>query len=108
MGRTRRSSIQRHARPSATVYRAIADPTRRAILDGLVCGPRNVNDIAADFAMSRPAISKHLRLLRRAALVSERRAGRLRMYQLNPRPLREVDQWLERPGLRRLVAVRHH
>ena len=77
-------------------FRAVADPTRRAILDGLVSGPRHVNEIATEFSMSRPAVSKHLRLLRRAALVTERRAGRRRVYQLNPRPLREIDRWLGR------------
>ena len=77
------------------IYHAIADPTRRAILDRLRAGPAPVNALAADFAQSRPAISKHLRVLREARLVSEQRAGRERIYQLQPVPLQRVAGWLE-------------
>jgi DNA-binding transcriptional ArsR family regulator len=79
----------------ADVFRAIADPTRRAILDRLRSGPSAVNALAADFRQSRPAISKHLRVLRQARLVSEQRAGRERLYALQPVPLRQVQSWLE-------------
>jgi DNA-binding transcriptional ArsR family regulator len=84
-------------RPAAhqDVFRAIADPTRRAILDHLRAGPAPVNALAADFRFTRPAISKHLRVLREAGLVSERRAGRERLYQLRPVPLQQVSGWLE-------------
>lgn len=77
------------------VYHAIADPTRRAILDRLRAGPAPVNALAADFESSRPAISKHLRVLREARLVSEERAGRERLYRLEPVPLQRVVGWLE-------------
>jgi DNA-binding transcriptional ArsR family regulator len=77
------------------VYRAIADPTRRAILDRLRSGPAPVNALASDFSQSRPAISKHLRVLRTARLVRERRCGRERRYSLEPEPLRDVAQWIE-------------
>jgi DNA-binding transcriptional ArsR family regulator len=83
------------ARNLPDVYRAIADPTRRAILDRLRAGPVPVNALAADFRQSRPAISKHLRVLREAALVTEQRSGRERLYQLQPRPLQSVASWLE-------------
>lgn len=83
------------ARREQDVFRAIADPTRRAILDRLRGGPAPVNVLAADFRQSRPAISKHLRVLREARLVAERRAGRERFYQLEPRPLQSVVGWLE-------------
>ena len=83
------------ARAHADVYRAIADPTRRAILDRLRGGPTAVNVLAVDFSQSRPAISKHLRVLRQAHLVSERRAGRERVYQLEPAPLHQVAGWIE-------------
>jgi DNA-binding transcriptional ArsR family regulator len=79
----------------ADVFRAIADPTRRAILDRLRAGGAPVNALAADFAQSRPAISKHLRVLRQARLVREQRSGRERVYELDPQPLREVAGWLE-------------
>jgi DNA-binding transcriptional ArsR family regulator len=58
-------------------------------------GSRPAGQIARAFPISRPAISKHLRLLRRAHLVSERREGRHRFYRLNPEPLKAVDSWLE-------------
>jgi DNA-binding transcriptional ArsR family regulator len=77
------------------VFRAIADPTRRAILDRLRGGPAPVNALAADFSQSRPAISKHLRVLREAQLVAEERAGRERIYALSPRPLQQVAGWIE-------------
>src|ERR1700732_638873 len=77
------------------VFSALADPTRRAVLDLLRAGNLPAGQIARAFPVSRPAISKHLRLLRRAHLVQERREGRHRFYQLNPAPLRAVDSWLE-------------
>lgn len=77
------------------MFRAIADPTRRAILDRLRAGPAPVNALAEDFAQSRPAISKHLRVLRTARLVTEQRQGRERVYQLQPAPLQKVVGWVE-------------
>lgn len=77
------------------VYRAIADPTRRAILDRLRAGAAPVNALASDFSQSRPAISRHLRVLRSARLVRERRHGRERRYSLEPEPLRDVARWIE-------------
>jgi DNA-binding transcriptional ArsR family regulator len=78
-----------------TTFSALADPTRRAVLDLLRKGRQPAGQIAQAFPVSRPAISKHLRLLRRAHLVSEHREGRNRFYHLNPEPLRAVDSWLE-------------
>jgi len=80
--------------PEAT-FNALADPTRRAVLDLLRQGSRPAGQIARAFPVSRPAISKHLRLLRRAHLVQERKQGRHRFYELNPEPLQAVDSWLE-------------
>ncbi len=76
-------------------FSALADPTRRAVLDLLRKGRQPAGRIARAFPISRPAISKHLRLLRRAHLVNEHREGRNRFYHLNPEPLRAVDSWLE-------------
>jgi DNA-binding transcriptional ArsR family regulator len=89
---------------SATVFSAIADPTRRAILDSLRAGERSAGAIAGDYRVSRPAISKHLRVLREAGLVHERRESRLRLYSIRPAPLREVDHWID--GYRMLWAAR--
>jgi DNA-binding transcriptional ArsR family regulator len=80
--------------PEAT-FGALADPIRRAVLDLLRRGRQPAGQIANQFPVSRPAISKHLRLLRRAHLVEEQREGRHRFYRLNPAPLRVVDSWLE-------------
>jgi DNA-binding transcriptional ArsR family regulator len=89
--RTRSSS----AAAAQDVFRAIADPTRRAILDRLRAGPAPVNALASDFSQSRPAISKHLRVLREARLVTEERDGRERVYSLSPMPLQSVAGWIE-------------
>ena len=91
-------------------FKAIADPTRRAVLDYLLEAPHGVNELAGKFDISRPAISKHLRILLRAQLVQARWEGRERIYAINPAPLAEVDQWLQeyrtalRHALRRLKA----
>jgi DNA-binding transcriptional ArsR family regulator len=80
---------------AGAVFDAIADPTRRALLDLLRNGARQAGEIASAFPVSRPAISKHLRRLRSAQLVREHREGRNRVYQLNPEPLRAIDAWLD-------------
>jgi DNA-binding transcriptional ArsR family regulator len=79
---------------NADVFRAIADPTRRAILARLRQGPAPVNTLAAEFSQSRPAISKHLRVLSEAHVVSEQRSGRERIYRIEPATLRQVDDWI--------------
>lgn len=83
------------AAPAHDVFRAISDPTRRAILDRLRAGPANVNALAEDFQQSRPAISKHLRVLREARLVGSTQMGRERLYELQPAPLQRVAGWIE-------------
>jgi DNA-binding transcriptional ArsR family regulator len=80
---------------SEATFQAVSDPTRRAVLDLLRRGSQPAGQIAEAFPVSRPAISKHLRLLRRAHLVREHREGRHRVYELNPGPLRAVDSWIE-------------
>src|SRR5438270_4277042 len=90
-----RSSLQSGTRLPDAAFSALSDPTRRAVLDLLRAGTRPAGDIARAFTISRPAISKHLRILRKAHLVEERREGRHRMYHLNPEPLKAVDSWLE-------------
>ncbi len=77
-----------------TVFRAIADPTRRQILNLLRGRPQTVGQIAANFRTSRPAISKHLRLLRSAGLVVTHKHGAARICGLNAEPLRTVNDWL--------------
>jgi len=79
---------------NADIFRAIADPTRRAILERLRQGPAPVKALAAAFSQSRPAISKHLRILNEARVVSEQRAGRERIYRIEPDRLSEVDDWI--------------
>jgi DNA-binding transcriptional ArsR family regulator len=76
------------------VFRAIADPTRRGILRLLRDRQRTVGEITRNFATSRPAISRHLRLLRSAGLIVTRQHGTTRICQLNAAPLRAVNDWL--------------
>jgi DNA-binding transcriptional ArsR family regulator len=75
------------------VFRAVADPTRRAILDRLRSAALSVNDLAGPFDMTQPAISQHLRILLDAGLVEAEQIGRQRLYKLSAQPLREVFQW---------------
>jgi len=77
------------------VFRAIADPTRREILRLLRGGRHTVGEIAANFRTSRPAISKHLRLLRAAGLVVTHKHGTARVCDLNAKPLRAINEWLQ-------------
>jgi DNA-binding transcriptional ArsR family regulator len=81
-------------KPREAVFRAIADPTRREILSLLRGGRHSVGEIARNFRTSRPAISKHLRVLRSAGLVVMHRRGTARICELNAKPLRAVDDWL--------------
>ena len=78
------------------VFAALADPTRRAILARLASGQASVNELAAPFNMSQPAISKHLKVLERAQLISRGRDAQRRPRQLEARPLAEATEWLER------------
>jgi DNA-binding transcriptional ArsR family regulator len=76
------------------VFAALASPVRREILSLLLAGPQPVNRLAAHFEMARPSVSEHLRVLREAGLVSEERAGRQRLYELQAEPLAQVRDWL--------------
>ena len=76
------------------VYKAIADPTRRSLLKELSTGEKSVTDLLEPFAMSMPALSRHLQVLREVDLVKQERRGRQRIYSLNAEPLQEVLQWL--------------
>lgn len=77
-------------------FAALADPTRRAILARLASGQASVMELAAPFAMSQPAISKHLKVLERAGLVSRGREAQRRPRRLQAKPLAEASEWLER------------
>jgi len=87
--------VTERRKASDAAFRAIADPTRREILGLLRGGPQTVGALASNFRTSRPAISKHLRLLRSAGLVSSRKAGATHVCHLNAEPLRVVDTWLQ-------------
>jgi DNA-binding transcriptional ArsR family regulator len=75
-------------------FRAISDPSRRAILDLLALGERSVNELLEHFSFSQPALSRHLRVLREAGLVTTKSDGRLRRYSLRAEGLRSVADWL--------------
>ncbi|OLD84942.1 MAG: transcriptional regulator [Gemmatimonadetes bacterium] len=79
-----------------TTFAALADPTRRAILVRLADGEATVTELAAPFDMSQPAISKHLKVLERAGLITRGREAQRRPRKLEPRPLTEATDWIER------------
>ncbi|WP_158890195.1 ArsR/SmtB family transcription factor [Amycolatopsis anabasis] len=94
--------------PTDHVFGALANPTRRDVLDLLLHGPRTVSDIAARFDMARPSVSEHLKVLRDSGLVTETRQGRHRYYAVDPGPLHELREWLtpyERFWRDRLAAI---
>jgi DNA-binding transcriptional ArsR family regulator len=81
--------------PLSTTFAALADPTRRAILARLAAGTATVKEISAPFAISGPAVSKHLRVLERAGLITRGRRAQWRPCRLEAAPLREVADWAE-------------
>ena len=76
-------------------FLALADPTRRRIIESLADGESPFGDLADQFEMSRPAVSQHLKVLREAGLVAVRKDAQRRIYRLNPEGLGEVDRWLD-------------
>ena len=78
------------------VFHGLADPTRRAVLERLSSGPAAVSKLAEPFRMSLPSFLQHLDVLEDCGLVKSRKAGRVRMYQLTPRPLRTAEAWFEK------------
>jgi DNA-binding transcriptional ArsR family regulator len=79
---------------ATTTFEVLAEPTRRKMLDLLRERPRPVGEIVDLLGMSQPGVSKHLRVLREAGLVSVRPEAQRRMYELRPEPLRDLDAWL--------------
>ncbi len=80
-----------HTQP---VFRALADPTRRAIISMLADGPRPIGDIAAEFDMTRPAVAKHLAILKEGGVIAVETKGRERINRLNPETLKTAADWL--------------
>lgn len=85
-----------HADALTLTFSALADPTRRAILDNLAAGAASVKQLAAPFKISLPAISRHLKVLERAGLIARGRDAQWRPAQLQAEPLKDVSVWLER------------
>jgi DNA-binding transcriptional ArsR family regulator len=86
--------MQTQPDPLSTTFAALADPTRRAILARLAQGEATVTELAAPFAMSLPAVSKHLKVLQRAGLIEQGRQAQWRPCRLDGKPLRDVADWL--------------
>ena len=84
--------------PADAVFAALADPTRRALVETLSASPATATVLAKDLPMSRQAVAKHLALLSSAELVSSERRGRETRYTLRPEPLRDVSRWVDRVG----------
>jgi DNA-binding transcriptional ArsR family regulator len=91
--------MQMHADPLSATFAALADPTRRAILARLALGETSVTELAEPFDMSMPAVTKHLKVLERAGLISRTRQAQWRPCKLEAAPLKEVAEWTE--GYRR-------
>jgi DNA-binding transcriptional ArsR family regulator len=83
------------ADPLSTTFAALADPTRRAILSRLALGETSVAELAKPFDISAPAVTKHLKVLQRAGLITQTRQAQFRPCRINPKPLREVAHWVE-------------
>lgn len=82
--------------PPSSAFHAIADPTRRKILDALLAGPMRAGEVAQRFPrISRPAVSKHLRVLRSSQLVLAEQRGREVWYRIDPAPLADVEKWIQ-------------
>jgi DNA-binding transcriptional ArsR family regulator len=81
--------------PLSTTFAALADPTRRAILGRLISGEASVTELAAPFDMSLPAVTKHLKVLQRAGLISQGREAQWRPCRLEARAMREAAEWME-------------
>jgi DNA-binding transcriptional ArsR family regulator len=100
-----------HIMPMQATFEALADPTRRRILDELRTAERSVGELVTALSMSQPGVSKHLRVLKDAGLVDARADAQRRVYSVRPAPLREVDEWLatyRRFWAGRLDALEHH
>lgn len=80
----------------AEIFRALADPTRRAVFERLAGGEMSVSELKSGFSISQPAVSQHLATLKRAGLVAERRDGRNIYYRLHPEGMRPLVAWMER------------
>jgi DNA-binding transcriptional ArsR family regulator len=78
------------------VFQALADPTRRAVLERLSAGPTSMSELARPFPMALPSFSQHLDMLERCKLVRSRKKGRVRTYQLVPKRLQNAESWLSR------------
>ena len=79
-----------------TVFTALADPTRLRILDLLCKHDRSVGELVEQFDLTQPAVSQHLKVLKDAGLVASRAHAQQRIYSVNPKPLRELDSWLQK------------
>lgn len=94
-----------------SVFSALADPTRRAVMRRLSNGPQTATELAAELPVTRQAVAKHLATLDQAGLVAGRREGREMLYQLTPEPLAEAVRWMATVGAEwdeRLEALRAH
>jgi len=96
--------MQASADPLSATFAALADPTRRAILSRLASGEATVTQLAEPFRMSLPAISKHLKVLERAGLITQGREAQWRPRRLEPAPLKDVSDWVE--GYRQMWEAR--
>lgn len=86
--------VKQNGQPLDNVFKALSDPTRRAIVQRLSNRPASVVDLASNFPMSLPAVSKHLKVLENAGLIRRTREGRTHWISLNPMPLKDAEAWV--------------
>ncbi|UXI66447.1 ArsR/SmtB family transcription factor [Tahibacter amnicola] len=82
--------------PLDQVFQALADPTRRAVVERLTCGPATTTELAQPFSMALPSFAQHMGMLERCGLVRSHKTGRIRTYHLVPRRLKAAEQWMSR------------
>jgi DNA-binding transcriptional ArsR family regulator len=87
--------VPNYKAPLDAVFHALADPTRRAVVERLCRGPASVSELAQPFQMALPSFSQHLEVLQKCGLVRSRKSGRVRTCRLAPRPLRSAQHWMD-------------
>ena len=88
--------MTRHSAALDRVFQALADPTRRAVLERLATGPAAVSELAHPFAMALPSFTQHLDVLEECGLVRSQKTGRVRTYKIAPQPLKAAEHWMAR------------
>jgi DNA-binding transcriptional ArsR family regulator len=88
--------VNYHENLMDAVFVALADPTRRGMIARLSKGPASIGELGRPYDVSKPAITKHVKILERAGLISRKKDGRIHRCRLNPKPMEEAEEWIEK------------